>query len=231
MIKNFYFSLLSWLFLLGVSMPLFAGEAHPNGPEDRPFAERTIQTQGKARNIFLTLAFPKPDHIVDWAPNGFYSAADPFPYPLTLTFDYTGYFWQGVFGRVGFDVKINKRKPDLMPWTDLESLLQDIRIQMLDHNLVTKNDTSENHRKWEEPSLSQLNGIPCVQQYVSKGNHSNAERHYYFLFEDDYALEVIIEMVDNSTRPGLTQSDWRPRAEAFGTKLLSTVKVRIEQVR
>jgi hypothetical protein len=110
-------------------------------------------------------------------------------------------------------------------------LLQGIRIYANNRNEVTKNGPFETRQLWRDPFLSQLNGIPCVQQYVSNGKNLNAEWHYYFLFEDDYALEVIIQMVDNSTRPGLTQSDWRPRAEAFGTKLLSTVKVRVEPQR
>jgi hypothetical protein len=213
-------------------MPILAGEAHPSGPEDRPFADRTLQVRGVAHDIFLSLSFPKPDDGVDRASNGFFSAAsDPSPVPLMINFDYRGYFWQGVFGAVGFDVRIKRREPDAMPWKDLESLQQGIRIQSIALNQARKNDNSESRQQWAEPFLSQLNGVPCVLQFVSAGNDPKHEWRYYFQFEDDYALEIRVTMVDNSTRPGLVQSDWRPRAEAFANKLLSTVKVRIAQLK
>jgi len=209
-------------------MPLFAAPAHPSGPEDRTFTERTIWIQGEVKDIFLTISYPKPDDIVDWTKQGSYDASDSFPFPLTLSFEYKGHFWQGVFGTVGFQVKIKKGKADLMPWKDMDALLQGVRTHQIARNQVTKNDTSKSRQVWMEPVLSQLNGIPCIQQYVQVGSNPMGETHYYFPFEEDHALEVVILMVDNSDRPGLTNSDWRPRAEAFANRLLSTVKVSVK---
>lgn len=209
-------------------MPMLAGQAHPNGPEKRPVAERTIRIQGKTQDCVLTLAYPKPDDIVDWAPKGSYNATDPYPIPLTLVYEYRGHFWQGVFGGVTVEIKINSRKPDSPPWKDLESLLEGIRIQRVAHNHATKNNPPESRQEWMEPTLTQLNGFPCVQQYVFKGKNPKGEWHYYFPLGEDHAVELMIWLVDNSDRPGLTQSDWRPRAEAFANRLLSTVRVRME---
>jgi hypothetical protein len=236
MTKCLFSILLSCIALLGTAMPLFASPAHPNGPEERTFTERTIRILGKKEDIVLTFAYPQPDDVVDWTQGGSYNASTPFPFPLALRFEYKGYFWQGVFGTVGFDVKINRRKPDsynkgqqeTMPWRDIDALLQGIRAQAIAHNQATKNERLENRQEWMEPYLSQLNGIPCIQQYVQLGNHPKERTHYYFPFEEDHALEVIIRLVDNSDRPGLTNSDWRPRAEAFANRLLSTVKVSVK---
>ncbi len=211
-------------------MPMFAGQAHPSGPEKRPFAERTITVQGNTKDCVLTLGYPKPDDIVDWAPKGSYSAMDPWRIPLTLVYEYRGHFWQGVFGGVLFTVKINARKEASKPWTDLESLLEGVRIQRIAHNQATKNNHPENRQEWMEPVQAQLNGIPCVQQYIYWGNDPKGYWLYYFPFEEDHALELEVRMVDNSNRPGLTQSDWRPRAEEFAKRLLSTVKVRVEPI-
>ena len=216
------------LIFVGVNMPMFAGQAHPNGPENRPFVERTIRIQDKAQDCVFSLAYPKPDDIVDWAPKGLYNAADPYPTPLTLVYQYRGYFWQGVFGGVTLELKINSRKPDQPKWEGLESLLEGVRIQRIAHNKVTKNNPPESRQEWMEPVLSQLNGVQCVQQYVYKGSNPKGEWHYYFPLGDDHAVELIMWLVDNSNRPGLTKSDWQPRAEAFANRLLSTVRIRME---
>lgn len=225
MIKRLSSSLLLWIFLLGAPTPLLAGEAHPSGPEGRPFSERTVRIQGKTNDILLTLSFPKPDEIVDWTVDGSYNAADRFPRPLTLRFEYKGHFWQGTFGSVGLDVKIDSRKQDSTPWKDLETLLQSVRLRQIAHNQATKGEVSRSREELMEPFLSQLNGNPCVQQYVQIGVNPKEEARYYFLLDDDHALEVVLLFVDNSDRPGLTKSDWRPRAVGFSNQLLSRVKV------
>ena len=226
------FPLLFRSIILGVSLPMAAGQAHPKGPEKRSFIERTIKVQGETRTCILTLAYPKPDDVVDWTKGGSFDAADPFPFPLTLRFDYDGHFWQGVFGSVGLDVSINKNKNGSPAWKDIPSLLEGIRLEQVALNKIDENDKPNRRQAWQEwmdPIASQLNGTPCVQQSVRVSNDSKGETIYYFPLEDNYAIEIEIIMVDNTDRPGLTQSDWRPRAEAFATSLLSTVRVHVDQ--
>lgn len=210
----------------GVAIPLLAAPSHPSGPEGRTFNDRTIRIQGKEQELVVTFAYPKPDEIIDWASNGRYVASN-YSAVLSLRYDYKGYFWQGVFGRVGFDMIVVKpRPPDAVPWKDLNSLMMALRAHWIARNEATKNERSETRQLWMEPSLSQLNGTPCVQEHVTDGNDPNGELHYYFLIDEDHALDIVVKMVDNSTRPGLPKSDWRPRAEVFAAKLLATVRVR-----
>ena len=209
----------------GVVMPLFAAQAHPSGPEGRAFSDRTILIQGKEQELVVTFAYPKPDEIVDWAPNGRYVASN-YSAVLSLTFDYKGHFWQGIFGQIGFDMIVKPRPPDAVPWKDLNSLMMALRAHWIARNEATKTERSETRQLWMEPFLSQLNGIPCVQEHVTAGNDPKGELHYYFLIDEDHALDIVVKMVDNSTRPGLPESDWRPRAEAFANKLLATVHIR-----
>lgn len=209
-------------------MPLFAGQAHPSSSENSPFNERTIRIHGEEKDLVLTFAYPKPDDIVDWTTNGHYDASNTFGVPLTLVFEYRGHFWQGVFGNVIFDVKINTRRPDSMPWKDMDSLLLGVHSQQISHNKKTEGDHSESRQEWLDPFLSELNGAPCIQQYVKWGDDVKKEKVTYFSFDENHAIEIHVRLVDNSNRPGLTQSDWRPRAEAFASKLLSTVKVHLE---
>lgn len=211
-------------------MPIFAGQAHPNGPENRPFAERTIAIQGKTRICTLTFGHPKPDDIVDWTSNGHYDATRAHATMLDLTYEYRGHFWQGVFGSVVLSMRTNVRKPDSPPWNDLQSILEGVRIQRLAHNRATKNNHPDGRQEWLEPILSKLNGIPCIKQYVYWGNDPKGEWLYYFPIDEDHVLELSIWLVDNGNRPGLTQSDWRPRAEAFANHLLSTVRVSVEAI-
>jgi hypothetical protein len=226
------FLLLCWILCFGATMPVFAGPAHPSGPEGRPFIERTIRIQGKTQNVFLSLAHPKTDPIgttngtLDFAPDGFIDAATNRPRFLMLRFSYQGFFWQGVFGSVGLDVVIRTRKPDTASWKTLDDLMQWRRSTQLESNEASKNESSKSRQEYSDPVISELNGTPCVQQYLSHGEEKNAESRHYFPIDEDHAVEVTIKLVDNSDRPGLTESDWRPCAEAFAAKLLATVRVR-----
>jgi hypothetical protein len=218
---------------------MFAGQAHPNGPEKRPASERTIRVQGKGQDFILSLVYPKPDDTVDWTLNGVYDVAKPHATIVLIHFDYKGFFWQGVFGGVTLELKILARKPGSIPWRDLESLLDGIRIKTNERNERAKNSNelgrklqpaSHHDQEWMEPVISQLNGVSCVKQFVrgNKVREAKDECYYYFPFEEDCALMLGVVLVDNSERPGLTQSDWRPRAEGFANELLSKARVRIE---
>jgi hypothetical protein len=234
------------LIFVGATMPPLAAQAHPTGPEKRPFTERTVRIQGKVMDCVLTIIYPKPDDIVDWTQNNYYDVTNNYPVPLLLDYEYRGHFWQGVFGSVTLEIKIIARKPDLPPWKDLDSLLTGIRIKTKERNEKANKSNElgkklhpQSHRdqEWLDPLLSQVNGVPCIQQNV-RGNFTKDakdECYYTFLFEEDFALQVGIRLADNSDRPGfwgggskLTSSDWRPRAEGFAKRLLSAVKVRVE---
>jgi len=206
-------------------MPLLASGAHPRGPQDLDFSERVLIINGKDKGISLTLAFPKPDEIVDWTVGGEVDANETFSRALTLRFRYKGYFWQGVFGTVGLDVNIKSRKGELEPWKNFNNLLDSVSLNQRVRNQATFNENSKSRREWKDPFLSQLNGTKCVQQYVQVGYQAKDEIHYYFLLDDDHALEIVFLLVDNSDRPGLGPSDWRPRAEEFLNRLLSEIKV------
>ena len=208
-------------------MPAFAGLAHPSGPEDRPFTERTIRILGTKEDAFVTLAYPKPEDIVDRSSNGSYSVSSPFSSALYLWYEYRGYFWQGKYGTVIVDVQLIKRTPNAEPIKDLNALLQAVRIRSNLRNGMTKGPP-ESRQVWGEPFVSQLNGIPCVQQYMDWGTYLKVDRSYFIPMEEDQALEIQISVVDNSDIPGKPPSDWLPRAEAFVSQLLSTVKVRVE---
>jgi hypothetical protein len=236
--KRLFLSLPCWIFV-GATISMLAGQAHPNGPEKRPFAERTIRVQGKTQDCTLTLAYPKPDDMVDWTTGDIYDVAKPHATTLLIHFDYKGFFWQGVFGGVTLEIKIDARKSDSPPWRDLASLLERVRIKTKERNERAKksNDldvklhpNSRHDQEWMEPALSQLNGIPCVQQFVrgNKAKVAKDECYYYFPFDEDHALVLGVVLVDNSDRPGLTQSNWYPRAEGFANQLLSRVRVHVE---
>lgn len=208
-------------------MPVLAGQAHPRGPENRPFAERTVIIYGDTRDCVLSLGYPQPDgDIVDWTSNGHYDAVRAKPGLPMLMFDYEyrGHFWQGDFGDVSVTIETIARKPDYPPWKDLESLLQGIRLQNVICNEVAKHDRSDVREERLEPFVSELNGIPCVRQYVSWGYDPQGKWLYYFPIDEDHALILFVEFVDNKI-PGQPPSDWRPRAEAFANRLLATVQV------
>lgn len=223
-------SSLPCLIFFGATMPIFAGQAHPSGPENRPFSERTIAIQGMTRNCTLTFGHPKPDDIVDWTSNGRYEAFRPHATMLDLIYEYRGHFWQGVFGSVVLSMRTQVRKPDSPPWTDLQSLLEGVRIQRIAHNQATKANHPDGRQEWLEPVISKLNDIPCIQQYVFRGNNPKGEWLYYFPIDENYVFELSLWFVDNSNRPGLTKSDWHPRAEVFANQLLSTVRIRVDAV-
>lgn len=218
-----------WLFCLllcvGALTPVFAGPAHPSGFEDKPFNERTIRLQGREKYALITLAYPTTDVVVDNVVNGIYHTSNPHGHPLSLDFEFQGYFWQGVFGTVSFDVSIETRKPESTPWTDMESLREWIRNRGNERNQKNKDAPDRVRTQLMNPFVTQLNGISCIQENVHRGYDTKAERNYYFPFDEDHAIRIRLRMVDNSDRPGLAESDWRERAEVLGERLLSTVRV------
>lgn len=209
-------------------MPILAGQAHPSGPESRPFSERTIVIQDGATNFIMKFGYPKPDNIVDWTTQDRYKASDSYSVPLVLHYDYRGHFWQGILGGVTFEVIIKTRKNNMKSWSDINSLLYEITNEREKNNIITKGNRAEDRQEWMEPVKSDLNGVPCIRQYVFWGNDPKGEWHYYFPFDENHAIELKIALVDNSDRPGAPRSDWRSRAEAFANRLLSTVYVVIK---
>jgi hypothetical protein len=219
------FSLIFLLVVLwGVAMPVFANPVHPADSEGKPFKERSIVFYGAGRQAVLILAYPDPDEIVDRIDSAGVDVYGKYQTPLGMNFNYPVHFWQGIFGRVGFDINIKGNKSGSPSWDGLPDLLQTLRSHQITRNELTKRESSESRQEWLMPEISELNGYPCVKQSVRVGNNPDGELHYYFLFDRDRAIEIKLSLVDNSTRPGLAVSDWRPRAEEFMTKLLSSVK-------
>ncbi|WP_395010974.1 hypothetical protein [Undibacterium sp.] len=223
-----YLQLCFSIISLVITMPLFASQAHPNGPKEEGFVERTIRIQGAKNHIDVTLAYPQFGDFVDHVKYGKHSVTEKNPTFLLLDFPYTGYFWQGVFGRVGLDLDVYKRKSREDPWTNWESLFQTILLVQREQNVKAQENTSNSEFRelWNEPFMSELNGVTCIQQNVTVWTRENEKRFFYFLLDEDNAVKIELQLVDNSDRPGLTKSDWRPRAESFANRLLSTVKVK-----
>ena len=201
---------------------------HPKGPEDKRFHERSIEFRGEGRRATMTLAYPEPDEIVDWVRDGVFDVYGPYRPPLTLNFNFSGRFWQGVFGRVGLDIDLLRKKLGTPEWNDLPDLLSALRIQQAQANGITMNDTSNSRQKWLAPEMIVLNGIPCIRESVVVGNNPGGTIRYYLLFDKNIAIELDFSLIDNSDREGLPKSDWRPRAEQFLTRLVSTITFRLE---
>lgn len=221
-----------WLFCAllcaGFLVPAFAGPAHPSGPENMPFNERTIRLQGRENYALITLAYPTPDVDGDKVINGIYYASNPHGWPLSVDFEYRGYFWQGVFGSVTFDVIIEARNPESPPWADVETLREWIRNRGNERNQKNKGAPAEVLTQYLYPLVTQLNGVACIEEDVHWGYEKTAERNYYFPFDESHAIRIGLRFVNNSNRPGMPESDWRERAEVFGARLLSTVKVLVK---
>jgi len=205
-----------------------ADPVHPKGPEGRPFKERTIEFQGGGHRAVLTLAYPDPDEIVDWVSDGNFDVYGQYRPPLGLNFNFTGHFWQGIFGRVGLDVDLLRNKPGEPDWNSLSDLLVALREKQAHANYLSKGDTSVSRETRLDPVMTELNGIPCIQENIGIGNYPNEKLRYYFLFNKDRAVELVFSLIDNSDRPDLPESDWRQRAEALRSKLLVTVRFHTE---
>lgn len=90
-----------------------ANPVHPQGPDDKIFKNRSITFHGGDHEAVLTLSYPEPDEIVDWTHDGAVNVNDQFKPPLSINFNFTGHFWQGVFGQVGLDVDCFAISPGL----------------------------------------------------------------------------------------------------------------------
>lgn len=221
---------LGLILIVGATTSACAGVEHPSGPEELSMVHRTIQFEGKARNVLLSLDYPAPDEVVDWAPDNSFSVANPRKTALSLTFKYKGHFWQSHFGSVVFIASIFKRQEGLEPWKDMDALLKGALSRHMQYGDETTDlNVPPGTQTWMRPFISQLNGTSCIEQYVAYGNLGNAERLFYIPADEDHALQLKIWLVDNSDRPGLPPSDWLPRAQAFAGKLVSRVKIEIEE--
>lgn len=213
-------------------MPLLAGPAHPKGPEGRSLVERTLRIHGVTKDCVLTLAYPKSDEpsLARVAGQDYWAfmpdARNDLPL-LILNYDFQGHFWQGVFGSTSFEVGIAQRNREAAPWSNLESLQEHLDKQGLGYNLRQMKNPPTTRGERQKTETVELNGTRWVIQREISGGDPDLF-YYYFPFEEDYALKIRIWHVDNSHRPGLPHSDWRPRSETFAKQLLATVKVRIE---
>lgn len=196
----------------------------------------------------VAYGFTHGDRYNAWEPGG-----NPILYRVSYPFQ--GHFWQGDFGDVGFHIELVKREkqlefdPKLMsrpvplvaqnartwnaliekPWDSI-SVVQKFWSSWGSYtNEVQLAERPENRSASDPPLVLDSFGSPCVQVLEQRGEGRPKDiRRYYFLFEPDYQIELNIELVDGSDRPGLTKSDWRPRAEAIADKILQSVKVRVE---
>jgi len=221
-----------WFCFVGAVVASDANVAHPRGPEGSAWSERSIMFKGDTRNIRLTLAYPKPDDVVDWAPANVFDTVAVTrreDTALSLAFLYNGYFWQGYFGKVRLAAAIRKRQFGTASWKDIDSFLnQEIRSGIHLSAVSPSDELRESEEVWMQPFISQLNGTPCVQQYVYKGKIPKAITYYSIPFEDNYVLQIELSLLDNSTRPGLPPSDWLPRARVLSDQLISRVKIEVE---
>ena len=76
-----------WIFI-GATLPLFAGLAHPSGPDRLPFRQRVIRLEGHSQTGLLTLSYPKADDETDWTLQGTFFTSSPRPLPLSLYYEY-----------------------------------------------------------------------------------------------------------------------------------------------
>ncbi|MFM7697454.1 MAG: hypothetical protein ACKO5X_02325, partial [Limnohabitans sp.] len=125
-------------------------------------------------------------------------------------------------------VIIEARNPESPPWVDVEQLRKWIHNRGKERNQKNKGAPADVLRQYMNPFVTQLNGISCIEEDVHWGYDKTAERNYYFPFDENHAIRIGLRMVNNSNRPGMPDSDWRERAEAFGQRLLSTVKVLVK---
>jgi len=124
-------------------------------------------------------------------------------------------------------VRILRNKSGAPEWTNLKDLLMSLRTRQADFNNKNKNDTSMSRQQWLDPIVVTLNGTPCIEEYVKIGDDPRGRLIYYFLFSNDRAIEIDLSLIDNSTRPGLPRSDWRPRAEALVDKLKEKIRFEV----
>lgn len=172
-----------------------------------------------------------------------------------VRYPFRGHFWQGIFGSVFIGIEVVKRakklefdprfqaKPDPMvtegarvwnelirhPWKQTGDICSfwehwgDYQNQ-----LQTKTNHPENRHISTQPQVVLINGIECLRIIESHGSAPRAQEMYYFLLESDCQVQLTIQLVDNSDRPGLAKSDWRPRAEALAARIIESLKVRVE---
>lgn len=208
--------------LAGNSMPTIAGVANPRGPEGRPVIDRSIRFVGKASEVRIRIAYPTPDDVIDRSANDSHQITPQSLVPLLLRYEYNGFFWQGRFGTVKLLIEFEKRKPGLPPWNGYDQLLAWVTAFAQDWN------SKPGDAIWDAPRKIEVNGVPCILLSGRIEGRPDEVRRYYFPFEEDYALLLRLDLVDNSDRPGLTKSNWRPRAESFREQLLSTVRVEVK---
>lgn len=231
-------------------MPLLSMDAHPNGPEKRPFSERTLVLRGQTHQAILSFAHPAPEDSVDWTDRGLFwvgHTRNPTPpWIYWAGFDYKGWFWQGRFGSVGISVILDARQPHEAPWSSPEIFFHTVQMRTKDWNNENKlkleqtqrmvnvgelpktTKLSDSDQERTAPKWVEVNGVRWAFQYENSGTDPKDFRWYTFPIDADTAVKIRLKLTDNSHRPGLTKSDWRPRAEAFAQRLLSTIKIRIE---
>ncbi|MEJ2368030.1 MAG: hypothetical protein P8Z49_06715 [Acidobacteriota bacterium] len=200
-----------------VALARVEGEAHPRGPEGRRFHKYTLVFRGNGQNCILTLSSPKPDDMADRV-HGSYRVNDGWDSPFGLFYDYRGHFWQGDFGSFDVVVCIVPRPSASPPWKDMESLLKGIRLKSAEDNKVASGQRTR-------PTLTTLNGVSCVHQYVKRGADPKADWLYIFPIDENHAIELSCKFVRNKIPGQPDKSDWRPRAEELARKILATVKV------
>lgn len=210
--------------LLALTMTNTLGLTRSAGPEDRKSVERRIVFDRESKHVSLVIQHPETDETVDFVVDGHYTVPSPRTWPVSLRWDFRGYFWQGNFGSVRLDVKIKARDTTAGRWGTIDGLLIGLREESIARNLIASASPQQSRQEWLEPYISSLNGVPCIQQYMQLGVDKKAEWLYFFPFDDNFAIELRIVMVDNSKRPGVSASDWRIRADAFAERLLGSIR-------
>jgi len=190
-------------------------------------SERTIAISCLDRRFLLTWRYPAPDDIVDWTSENKYDCSKPHATMLDIVYEYNGHFWQGLLGRLHIASKTISRKSNLPAWDSLDSLSRSLIIERADWVARNQANSNDPPLQYHDPILFTLNDIPCLQQYIPRVEDTKAECQYYFLLDTDHALRISVIFADNNI-PGQPQSDWRSRAEALASSILSSINIQQE---
>lgn len=225
-----YKALISSILILfggGICAQAF-GKAHPSGFENRKFFEKRFVIQGEQKSLGVEFLHPKPTDSFDLLRANSKVNGKPYWTPLSLHFEYRGLFWQGTFGAAVISFDLIKRSSDELPWVGLAELLSSLKRRTEKKRTWSRDDISSSKQHWSEPAVVDLNGMQCIRQ-DRFGSGVSTQTNFYFLFENNYAMNVRVELVDNSNRPGLPSSDWFPRAQGLANEIIATLKVSLSE--
>ena len=226
-------ALLGFILITG---SLRAADVHPKGPEGRPLVVMPFVIMGKTRMMNLVFSCPElRQHSAfggDWLDDrttGRRYDLDPSRFPLIfyIRYPFVGHFWQGEFGRIGFTITPVYMKTSEGDFSTLAGVFDYWLNAVKKGNLIQRENPVLEQALNSDPTRVEVDGVPCV--YFSKGPKAYPrETEFYCIpFEKDCQIQIEFQMVDNSDRPGLVKSDWRPRGRALLDQIKSSLRIEI----